>query len=225
MNKFFTKGRIALLVIFSVLIIDQVIKVSVKLNMYWHQSENAIKWLYEKLGIVDVDPPTWFYILFTENNGMAFGMELFGKLFLTLFRIVAVTGIGWFLYKLVKQGAKTGFIVCVSLILTGALGNIIDSVFYGVLFSESTHSQIASFLPEGGGYAPLFYGRVVDMFYFPIIDTNWPEWVPFVGGEHFIFFSPIFNFADAAISCGIIALLLFYSKYLNEAYHSVMKKS
>ena len=225
MNKFFTKGRIALLVIFSVLIIDQIIKISVKLNMYWHQSENAIKWLYEKLGIIDVDPPTWFYILFTENNGMAFGMELFGKLFLTLFRIVAVTGIGWFLYKLVKQGTKTGFIVCVSLILTGALGNIIDSVFYGVLFSESTHSQIASFLPEGGGYAPLFYGRVVDMFYFPIIDTNWPEWVPFVGGEHFIFFSPIFNFADAAISCGIIALLLFYSKYLNEAYHSVMKKS
>ena len=225
MNKFFTKGRIALLVIFSVLIIDQIIKISVKLNMYWHQSENAIKWLYEKLGIIDVDPPTWFYILFTENNGMAFGMELFGKLFLTLFRIVAVTGIGWFLYKLVKQGAKTGFIVCVSLILTGALGNIIDSVFYGVLFSESTHSQIASFLPEGGGYAPLFYGRVVDMFYFPIIDTNWPEFVLFVGGEHFIFFSPIFNFADAAISCGIIALLLFYSKYLNEAYHSVMKKS
>ena len=225
MNKFFTKGLIALLVIFSVLIIDQIIKISVKLNMYWHQSENAIKWLYEKLGIIDVDPPTWFYILFTENNGMAFGMELFGKLFLTLFRIVAVTGIGWFLYKLVKQGAKTGFIVCVSLILTGALGNIIDSVFYGVLFSESTHSKIASFLPEGGGYAPLFYGRVVDMFYFPIIDTNWPEWVPFVGGEHFIFFSPIFNFADAAISCGIIALLLFYSKYLNEAYHSVMKKS
>lgn len=148
MNKFFTKGRIALFVIFSVLIIDQVIKISVKLNMYWHQSENAIKWLYEKLGIVDVDPPTWFYILFTENNGMAFGMELFGKLFLTLFRIVAVTAIGWFLYKLVKQGAKTGFIVCVSLILTGALGNIIDSVFYGVLFNESTHSQIASFCPK-----------------------------------------------------------------------------
>ena len=193
MNKFFTKGRIALLIIFSVLIIDQVIKISVKLNMYWHQS--------------------------------AFGMEIFGKLFLTLFRIVAVAAIGWFLYKRVKQGAKTGFIVCVSLILTGALGNIIDRVFYGVLFNESTHSQIASFLPEGGGYAPLFYGRVVDMFYFPIIDTNWPEWMPFVGGEHFIFFSPIFNFADAAISCGIIALLLFYGKYLNEAYHSVMKKS
>ena len=113
---------------------------------------------------------------------------------------------------------------CVSLILTGALGNIIDSVFYGVLFNESTYSQLATFMPEGGGYAPLLYGKVVDMFYFPIIETNWPAWMPFIGGDHFIFFSPIFNFADAAISCGIIALLLFYSKYLNDSYH-VIKKS
>lgn len=124
-----------------------------------------------------------------------------------------------------KRGLKTGYIICVSLILTGALGNIIDSVFYGVIFNESTHSQIASFMPDGGGYSTWFYGKVVDMFYFPIIDTNWPTWMPFVGGEHFIFFSPIFNFADAAISCGIIALLLFYSKYLNDSYHhSVTKK-
>lgn len=156
---------------------------------------------------------------------MAFGIEVFGKLFLTSFRILAVAVIGWFLYKFVKQGMKTGFIICIALILTGALGNIIDSVFYGVLFNESTHAQIASFMPEGGGYAPFFYGKVVDMFYFPIIETNWPEWMPFIGGNHFIFFSPIFNFADAAISCGIIALLLFYSKYLNEAYHAVTKKS
>ncbi len=195
------------------------------MNMYWHQKENAIKWLYDQLGIIDPTPPTWFYILFTENNGMAFGMEIFGKLFLTSFRIVAVAAIGWFLYRLVKWGAKTGFIVCVALILSGALGNIIDSVFYGVLFSESTYMQTASFLPEGGGYAPLLYGRVVDMFYFPLIETEWPEWMPFVGGEPFVFFSPIFNFADAAISCGIIALLLFYSKYLNEAYHAAVKKS
>ena len=223
MKKFFTKGRIALLVIFSVLIVDQVIKVVVKTQMYWHQSENVIKWIYEKFGIVDAEPPTWFYIYFTENNGMAFGMEIFGKLFLTLFRIVAVAIIGWFLYKFIKKGLKTGFIVCISLVLTGALGNIIDSIFYGVLFIESTYSQLATFMPEGGGYAPLFYGKVVDMFYFPIIDTTWPQWMPFVGGNHFIFFSPIFNFADAAISCGIIALLLFYSKYLNEAYHVVSK--
>ncbi len=208
MNKFFTKGRIALLVIFSVLILDQLIKVLVKTNMYWHES----------IHITD-----WFYIYFTENNGMAFGMEIFGKLFLTLFRIVAVAMIGWYLLKIIKQGLKTGYIICVSLILTGALGNIIDSVLYGILFSESTNYQIASFLPVGGGYAPLLYGKVVDMFYFPIIDTNWPQWIPFVGGDHFIFFSPIFNFADASISCGIIALLLFYSRYLNDSYHALKK--
>ncbi len=223
MKNFWTKGRIALLVIFSVLIVDQLIKVAVKTGMYWHESINAIGWLYDKLGI-QAEPPTWFYIFFTENNGMAFGMEIVGKLFLTSFRLVAVAVIGWFLYKFVQHKMKTGFIVCISLVLTGALGNIIDSVFYGVLFNESTTYQLASFLPEGGGYAPLFYGKVVDMFYFPIIETNWPEWMPFVGGEHFIFFSPIFNFADASISCGIIALLLFYSKYLNEAYHTVIQQ-
>lgn len=183
MNKYLTKGRIALLVIFSVLIIDQIIKIYIKTHMYWHES----------IRVTD-----WFYIYFTENNGMAFGMEIFGKLFLTLFRIVAVAAIGWYLVRIIKQGLKMGYIICVSLILTGALGNIIDSVFYGVLFNESTHSQIASFMPEGGGYAPLFYGKVVDMFYFPIIDTNWPQWMPFVGGEHFIFFSPIFNLADGS---------------------------
>ena len=208
MNKYLTKGRIALLVIFLVLIIDQIIKIYIKTHMYWHES----------IRVTD-----WFYIYFTENNGMAFGMEIFGELFLTLFRIVAVAAIGWYLVRIIKQGLKMGYIICVSLILTGALGNIIDSVFYGVLFNESTHSQIASFMPEGGGYAPLFYGKVVDMFYFPIIDTNWPQWMPFVGGEHFIFFSPIFNLADAAISCGIIALLLFYSKYLNDSYHAIKK--
>ena len=202
MNKVLTKGRIAWLIIFVVLVIDQVIKIWIKTHMYWHES----------IRVTD-----WFYIYFTENNGMAFGMELFGKLFLTLFRLVAVTFIGYLLYKFVKRDMKTGFIVCVALILTGALGNIVDSVFYGVLFNESTYSQIASFLPEEGGYAPLFYGRVVDMLYFPIIDTHWPEWMPLVGGERFIFFSPVFNFADAAITCGIISVLLFYGKSLNSS--------
>lgn len=220
MGKWFTKGRIALLVIFGVLIIDQLIKVAVKTNMYWHQSENVFKWVYDKLGI-DAAPPTWFYIFFTENNGMAFGLEIIDKLFLTTFRIVAVCAIGWFLYKFVKKGMKTGFIVCVAMILAGALGNIIDCVFYGVLFNESTSSQIATFMPAEGGYAPWLYGRVVDMFYFPIIDTHWPEWMPFVAGERFIFFSPIFNFADASISCGIIALLLFYGRYLNKSYQEI----
>ena len=201
MKRLLTKGQLSLLIIFAVLIIDQIIKIWVKTHMFWHES----------IRITD-----WFFIYFTENNGMAFGMEFIGKLFLTSFRIVAVALIIWYLIKIVRKNLKTGYIVCISLILAGAIGNIIDCVFYGVMFSESTHSSLATFVPIGEGYSEWFYGKVVDMFYFPIIDTNWPEWMPFVGGEHFIFFSPIFNFADAAISCGIIALIIFYSKYLND---------
>lgn len=201
MNKILTKGQLSLAIIISVLVIDQIIKIWVKTNMFWHES----------IHITD-----WFYLFFTENNGMAFGMEIFGKLFLTSFRIIAVGFIAWYLIKIIKKGeAKTGFIVCLSLILAGAAGNIIDSVFYGLIFNESSVSSVAQFVPIGEGYDKLFYGKVVDMFYFPIIDTHWPMWMPVIGGEHFIFFSPIFNFADAAISCGIIALLLFYSSYLN----------
>ncbi len=200
MKNIFTKGQLSILIIFAVLVIDQIIKIWVKTSMFLHES----------IRITD-----WFFIYFTENNGMAFGMEIIGKLFLTSFRIVAVMLIIWYLIKIVKQNLKTGYIVCISLILAGAIGNIIDCVFYGVLFSESTHSSVATLVPIGEGYSEWFYGKVVDMFYFPIIDTHWPEWMPIVGGEHFVFFSPIFNFADAAISCGIIALILFYSKYLN----------
>ena len=199
MKKFLTKGQLSALIVFAVLIIDQIIKIWVKTNMYWHES----------IKITD-----WFYIYFTENNGMAFGMEIFNKFFLTGFRIIAAIAITWLLIQYVKKNYKTGFLVCVSLILAGAIGNIIDCVFYGEIFSERTHSLIAQFVPIGEGYSDWFYGKVVDMFYFPLIETNWPEWMPFVGGEHFIFFSPIFNFADAAISCGIIALILFYGKYL-----------
>ena len=201
MKKYLSKGQLSILIILLVLIIDQIIKIWVKTNMFWHES----------IRITD-----WFFIYFTENNGMAFGMEIIGKLFLTSFRIIAVALIIWYLIKIVKLNYKMGYIVCISLILAGAIGNIIDCVFYGVLFSESTHSSIATLVPIGEGYSEWFYGKVVDMFYFPIIDTHWPEWMPFVGGEHFIFFSPIFNFADAAISCGIIALILFYGKYLND---------
>ena len=195
-----TKGNLSLLIIFIVLLIDQIIKIWIKTHMYWRQ----------RICITD-----WFYIYFTENNGMAFGMEFFGKLFLSTFRIVAVILIAWYLYRIIKQNLKTGYIVCISLILAGALGNIIDSVFYGVLFSKSTTTQIASFMPEEGGYSTWLHGMVVDMFYFPIVEWNWPMWMPWIGGDSFTFFSPIFNFADASISCGIIALLLFYSKYLN----------
>lgn len=210
MKRILTKGQLSILIVFAVLVIDQFIKIWVKTHMFWHES----------IRITD-----WFFIYFTENNGMAFGMEIIGKLFLTSFRIIAVVLIIWYLIKIVKQNLKTGYIVCISLILAGAIGNIIDCVFYGVLFSESTHSSLATFVPIGEGYSEWFYGKVVDMFYFPIIDTNWPEWMPFVGGEHFIFFSPIFNFADAAISCGIIALILFYSKYLNDNMHHSAEKN
>lgn len=208
MKKFFTKGRIALFVILVTLVIDQIIKIMVKTHMYLHDS----------IRITD-----WFYIYFTENNGMAFGMELFGKLFLTTFRVAAVAVIGWYLYKIIKMEAKNGFIICVALVFTGAMGNILDSLFYGVIFSESSFSHIATLFPALGGYSSFLYGRVVDMFYFPIIDTFWPTWMPIVGGQHFIFFSPIFNFADSCISCGIIALIIFYSKYFNTSFKKLKK--
>lgn len=203
------KGYLAAFIIIGVLVIDQIIKIWVKTTMFLHSS----------IHITD-----WFQIFFTENNGMAFGMELFGKLFLTTFRIVAVILILWYLVDIIKQNLKTGYIVCIAMILAGACGNIIDCVFYGVIFNESTYSQIASFVPVGEGYGSWFQGRVVDMFYFPIIDTHWPSWLPIWGGQHFIFFSPIFNFADASISCGIIALLLFYHKYLNASFGKKKEK-
>lgn len=200
--KFLTQGRLAVAIVVMVLAIDQLIKIAVKTNMF----------LYERIHIAD-----WFYIYFTENNGMAFGMEIFAKLFLTLFRIVAVILIPGYLYRIVHQSHRyqTGYIVCLSFILAGAIGNIIDCVFYGEVFSASLPDQVAQWVPVGEGYSSWLHGKVVDMFYFPIIDTYWPDWMPMVGGDRFIFFSPIFNFADAAISCGIVALLLFYSSSLS----------
>ena len=209
MNKFLNKEYLSAFIVIAVLVIDQIIKIWVKTNMYWHES----------IKITD-----WFYIYFTENNGMAFGMEIFNKFFLTGFRIMAAIAIAYLLVQYVKKNYKTGFLVCVSLILAGAIGNIIDCVFYGEIFSESTNSLLATFVPIGEGYSEWFYGKVVDMFYFPIIDTYWPTWMPLVGGEHFIFFSPIFNFADAAISCGIIALILFYGKYLSNIMEGPSKE-
>lgn len=157
----------------------------------------------------------WFYIHFTENNGMAFGMEFageYGKLFLTLFRLVAVSGIFYYLHTLVKDKAHNGLIICISLILAGALGNIVDSVFYGVLFDSSFH-KVADFLPADGGYASLFYGRVVDMLYFPLFSGQFPSWFPFWSGDHFLFFRPVFNIADSAISLGVIFILINQGRY------------
>lgn len=152
----------------------------------------------------------WFYIHFTENNGMAFGMEFageYGKLFLTLFRILAVLGMLYYINTLVRDNAPKGLVYSVSLIMAGALGNILDSVFYGVLFDSSYH-HVASFLPETGGYASIFHGRVVDMLYFPIVSGHFPDWMPIWGGDYFIFFRPVFNLADSAITAGVLLILI-----------------
>ena len=197
----FSKGWGAVLIIFLLLLADQVLKIWIKTHMELHESIEITK---------------WFYIYFTENPGMAFGIEVIGKLFLTLFRIVAVGFIGYYLYQIVKNKFKFGYIASVALIMSGALGNILDSVFYGVVFDHS-YGQLATFMPEGGGYASWLHGKVVDMFYFPLIESNFPSWVPFWGGEEFIFFRPIFNLADSAICVGVFLLLIFYRKTLSES--------
>lgn len=209
MKKLFIKGQFFVFIVFVVLIIDQIIKILVKINMYW----------YESICIID-----WFYIYFIENNGMVFGMEIFGKLFFIIFCIVVVGLIIWYLVKIVKQNYKIGYIVCIFLILVGVIGNIIDSVFYGVVFNESIYSIIVFFVLVGEGYLEWLYGKVVDMFYFFIIEINWFEWILGIGGEYFIFFSLIFNFVDVVISCGIVVLLLFYGKYLNKNIYLLVEE-
>jgi len=196
------KSWISLAIMLVILFADQILKIWIKTNMV----------LGENIRVFD-----WFHIYFTENNGMAFGIELFDKLFLTLFRIIASGFLIWYLFKTcLKNQTKTGYCVSLSLIIAGAIGNVIDCLFYGIIFDHS-YGQVATMFPEAGGYAKFFYGKVVDMFYFPIIDTYWPEWIPFVGGDHFVFFRPVFNIADAAITSGILLLLLFYRKDLSEA--------
>ena len=209
MQKILTKGRMALLIIFGVLIIDQLVKVYIKTHMFLHDFKRVTD---------------WFYIYFIENEGMAYGMTFINKLVLTLFRIIAVTVIGVYLFRQVRKGARWGYVVCLSMLLAGAGGNIIDCLCYGQVFSPSTNFTLAHFVPWGEGYAPVFYGKVVDMFYFPIIDTYLPDWLPIWGGEHFIFFSPIFNFADSCISVSVVALLLFFRRELGEISFSSQKE-
>ena len=201
-----SKGKIISLSVILLLLVDQAIKFAVKLNMT----------LGESIPVLG----DWFKICFVENNGMAFGMQFggdFGKILLTLFRIVLIGLIIYYINKVLlkKSDTPTGVLVGVSLVLVGAIGNVIDCIFYGQLFSASSYGMLAEFLPSGGGYAPLMMGKVVDLFYFPLIESTFPDWLPIWGGKDFIFFRPVFNFADSCISVGVIYMLLFQYKYFS----------
>lgn len=187
------KKFIPLIVIFLAIFFDQRLKIYIKLNFTIGENVKIF---------------SWFYIWFVENPGMAFGLTLGSKLFLTLFRIFVSCFIVYYIYRLVKINYKTSYIIVVSLVLAGAMGNIVDSIFYGALFSESTYTSVAQWLPDGGGYAPFFMGKVVDMFYFPIF--TFPDWVPLLGGQ--IFFSPVFNLADSYITVSVFLLIIFFHK-------------
>ena len=196
-KKAWGAATVSLLLLF----LDQASKIWVKTHMQLHESLEIF---------------SWFQLYFTENPGMAFGMEFLNKLVLSVFRIAAVVAIAYYLIRLVRRNYSFGFIACVALVFAGALGNIIDSVFYGVIFDHS-YGQIATFMPAGGGYASLLHGKVVDMLYFPLIRTTLPDWLPIWGGEEFIFFRPIFNLADSSICVGGALLLLFYHRTLSKS--------
>jgi signal peptidase II len=202
------RGWLAALIVLAVLLIDQVIKIWVKTHMTLHEQ---------------IEIFSWFKIVFIENNGMAYGMEIGSKLVLSIFRIVAVGVLGYYIAQQVRKQARWGYIICISMVMAGAAGNIFDSMFYGLIFNASSEFYTSYLVPFGTGYAPFLMGKVVDMFYFPLIVTTWPDWVPVVGGEPYVFFSPIFNFADSAISVGVVLLLLFYRKEIGEL--SLKKKA
>jgi len=199
-----TAAKKSVLFILLILVIDQVLKIWIKTHM---QIGDEI-YLFGKRGMLH----------FIENNGMAFGMEMggkTGKYVLSIFRIIAITGITWFLASIIKKKVNTGLIIAVSAILAGAIGNLIDSAFYGMIFSESYMAPAIMF-PPGGGYSGFLQGRVVDMFYFPVIQTHWPEWSPFRPGESFIFFRPVFNVSDTAITCGVLSILIWQKKMFKD---------
>jgi signal peptidase II len=197
-----TKGRLAVILIIAILLIDQFIKIWVKTHMELHES---------------IRVTNWFYIAFIENNGMAYGMQIGSKLLLSLFRVVAIGALGYYIWlQSKKTNVRWGYIVCLSMILAGAAGNLIDCMFYGLCFDASTVGHVSQYVGLGNGYESFLMGRVVDMFYFPLIVTTYPDWFPVCGGEDFIFFSPVFNFADSSISVGVVALLLFFRKEIGQ---------
>lgn len=208
------KLRSAILIIAIVIVVDQALKIWIKTN-------------YPLGPVTNMFGLSWAKLYFIENEGMAWGWKLggeWGKMLLTLFRLAAVIFGSWYLVKIVKENYSKGFIICASLIYAGALGNLIDSLFYGLIFEESTYTHIAKMFPAES-YGTFLHGKVVDMLYFPMVHSNFPGWIPFVGGKEFEFFSPIFNIADASISVGVITLLLFQKRLLKkhhtEEHHTV----
>lgn len=189
-----TISIISITIILTILLLDQILKI-------WIKTHFAIG---DEIKITN-----FFYLHFIENEGMAFGMSFFDKKYLTLFRIVASIGIAYYIYKSIKNNSEQLFIMSLSLIFAGAIGNIIDSLFYGQIFTESTLFSNATWTPWGQGYAPIFYGKVVDMLYFPLISGTYWSWIPIVGGTSFTFFAPVFNIADASITIGVILILVY----------------
>ncbi|MDR2520827.1 MAG: lipoprotein signal peptidase [Bacteroidales bacterium OttesenSCG-928-I14] len=196
------KWFLAIMLIIFILVADQSIKIWVKIHLP----------LYG-----DIPITSWFHIYFLENNGMAMGIEIIGKLFLSIFRIIFSCIVIFYISRLIKNNFKFGYILCVSMIFAGAIGNIIDSIFYGVIFSNSTSTVISVFNPIKG-YSTWLHGKVVDMFYFPLFSFFLPKWIPLIGGKNFMFFSYIFNVADASITTGIIVLLIFYRKTFSKSF-------
>jgi signal peptidase II len=195
----------AFLIVTLILIVDQALKFWIKTNMSLGEEFNVLG--------------NWFIIHFTENPGMAFGMEFsgnYGKLILSIFRIIAIIGIIYYLYIITRKKVKTGLIVSLSLVLAGAMGNMIDSAFYGMIFSSSNYFEVARFIPVEGGYGTFLHGRVVDMFYFPIFQGIYPAWVPLVGGNDYIFFRPVFNIADSSISIGVLLMIIFQKQFFQK---------
>jgi signal peptidase II len=199
------KYRHVVFIVILILAIDQTLKFWIKTHMFMQQEFVIF--------------PNWFRIHFIENEGMAYGLKFggdFGKILLTMFRLVAVVVGFVYMKKLIKEKYSTGLLICGSLILAGAAGNLIDSMFYGIIFNDSIGYEVAKFMPPGGGYGSFLHGRVVDMLYFPIYEGYLPKWIPFKGGDYFVFFRPVFNIADAAISTGVVAILLFQKRFFGK---------